>query len=327
MKKLPPLKSLQAFETAGRHLSFSAAADELNVTPGAISQQIRQLEDHLQVKLFRRLNRQIVLTDAGQLLLPSIADGFRHFEKGVDLLRRQRREGPLTITSAPSFVSKWLIPRLGRFKQICPQVDVRIDTSERLVDFEREDIDVGIRFGDGVYPELEAIYLFSFDLIPVCSPKLLEQGGGLRQVSDLANYTLLHTNYDEIDPGFPDWSMWLKVVGAEEVDATHGIYFNQSDQMFQAALDGQGVALLANVMAEPEIEAGRLVQPFAQRLPVKLHYNLVTTPQKAKVPKVAAFRDWILRESAYLRGASAQAAGEDSDVFEACQPARAPARD
>lgn len=327
MKRLPPLKSLQAFEAAGRHLSFSAAADELNVTPGAISQQIRQLEDYLEVKLFRRLNRQIVLTDAGQMLLPSIADGFRQFEKGVDLLRRQGREGPLTITSAPSFVSKWLIPRLGRFKQICPQVDVRIDTSERLVDFEREDIDVGIRFGDGVYPELETIYLFSFDLIPVCSPKLLEQGGGLERVSDLRNYTLLHTNYDEIDPGFPDWSMWLKVVGAEDVDGTHGIYFSQSDQMFQAALDGQGVALLANVMAEPEIEAGRLVQPFAQRLPVKLHYNLVTSPQKAKVPKVAAFREWILRESAYLRGEVAATAGEGPGVLEACQPARAPARD
>ncbi len=302
MKRLPPLKSLRAFEAAGRLLSFSAAADELNVTPGAISQQIRQLEEFLEVKLFKRMNRQIVLTDSGQLFLPAITGGFEQFEHGVELLRRQHSEGPLTITSAPSFVSKWLIPRLERFKAICPQVDVRIDTSDRLVDFFHEDIDVGIRFGDGVYPDLETVYLFSFDLIPVCSPKLLGQGEGLRRVSDLKNHTLLHTSFSEIDPGFPDWAMWLKAVGAADVDATRGIYFDQTDLLFQAAVDGQGVALLANVMAESEIEAGRLVQPFAQRLPVQMHYNLVTTPQKARVPKVAAFREWILRESAYLRG-------------------------
>ncbi len=326
MKRLPPLKSLQAFEAAGRHLSFSAAADELNVTPGAISQQIRQLEEFLEVRLFKRLNRQIVLTDAGQLFMPPIASGFEQFGHAVELLRRQQNDGPLTITSAPSFVSKWLIPRLGGFKQICPQVDVRIDTSDRLVDFEREDIDVGIRFGDGVYPELETIYLFSFDLIPVCSPKLLEQGEGLRRISDLKNHTLLHISYSQIDPGFPDWSMWLKAVGADDVDASRGIFFDQTDLLYQAALDGQGVALLANVMAEPEIEAGRLVQPFAQRLPVKMHYNLVTTPQKARVPKVAAFREWLLRESAYLRGEPPDDAGEDLLALEACQPTDAPVR-
>lgn len=301
MKRLPPLKSLQAFEAAGRHLSFTEAARELNVTPGAISQQIRQLEEFLEIRLFKRMNRQIVLTDAGQLFLPLISNGFEQFGEAVDLVRQQSSGGPLTITSAPSFVSKWLIPRLNRFKTRHPDIDVRIDTSDRLVDFVHEDIDVGIRFGDGEFPELETVYLFSFDLIPVCSPKLLEQGGGLNKVSDLKNYTLLHSQFDNYDPGWPDWAMWLKVVCAEEIDPSRGIYFNQTDIMFQAALDGQGVALVASVMAEAEIAAGRLVQPFAQRLPVKMNYHLVTTPQKARVPKVAAFRDWIVEESAYLR--------------------------
>lgn len=301
MNKLPPLKALQAFEAAGRNLSFSSAASELNVTPGAISQQIRMLEDHLELKLFKRMNRVIVLTDAGQIFLPMISAGFEQFSEAVGQLQRTQSDGPLTITSAPSFVSKWLIPRLASFKAAHPGIDVRIDTSDRLVDFMHEDIDVGIRFGNGVYPELDSVFLFSFDLIPVCSPALIKQGDGLDKVSDLKNFTLLHSNYDELDAGWPDWAMWLKVVGADDVDISHGIFFNQSDLMFQAAMDGQGVALLASVMAEPEIAAGNLVQPFSARLPVKLDYHLVTSPRKARIPKVAAFREWILEESAYIR--------------------------
>lgn len=301
MKRLPALKSLQAFEAAGRHLSISAAARELNVTPGAVSQQIRMLEEFIETRLFKRINRSIVLTDAGQLFLPLISAGFEKFKEAVARLHQQRDSGPLTITSAPSFVSKWLIPRLARFKALHPAIDVRIDSSDRLVDFAHEDIDVGIRFGNGEYPEFDTIFLFSFDLIPVCSPDLMRCDGGLKTVSDLKNHTLLHSNYDELDPGWPDWAMWLKVVGADNVDAGHGIYFNQSDLLFQAAMDGQGVALIASVMAEPEIAAGRLVQPFSTRLPVKLNYHLVTSPHKAQIAKVKAFREWVLDESAYLR--------------------------
>jgi LysR family glycine cleavage system transcriptional activator len=301
MIRLPPLKSLQAFESAARQLSFTLAAQQLNVTPGAVSQQIRLLEEFLETSLFHRQNRAIVLTEAGQLLLPMVSKGFEHLRDAVSQVQKRADGGPLTITSAPSFVSKWLIPRLARFKNLNPEIDVRIDTSDRLVDFAREDIDVGIRFGDGVYPELETVFLFSFDLIPVCSPELLHDESQLKVVSDLKNFTLLHSNTDYLDPGWPDWAMWLKVVCADEVDSTHGIFFNQSDHLFQAALDGQGVALLANVMADPEIAAGRLVQPFSTRMPVKFNYHLVTSPYKAGLTKVAAFRDWILAESAYLR--------------------------
>jgi LysR family glycine cleavage system transcriptional activator len=301
MNRLPPLKSLQAFESTARHLSFTQAAQELNVTPGAISQQIRLLEEFLEIKLFNRLNRAIVLTEVGRLMLPMISKGFENFLEAVSLVEQHSGGGPLTISSAPSFVSKWLIPRLARFKSLHPEIDVRIDTSDRLVDFTREDIDVGIRFGNGVYPELDTVFLFSFHLIPVCSPDLLGAGKELKVVADLKNFTLLHSNYDYLDPGWPDWAMWLKVVCADDVDSTHGIFFNQSDQLFQAALEGQGVALLANVMADPEIAAGRLVQPFSAHLPVKLNYHLVTSPYKAGLAKVIAFRQWILDESAYLR--------------------------
>jgi LysR family glycine cleavage system transcriptional activator len=259
------------------------------------------LEEFLEIKLFKRMNRSILLTNDGQIFLPLISSGFEQFSEAVTMLHEKRSEGPLTITSAPSFVSKWLIPRLTQFKSRHPGIDVRIDTSDRLVDFKHEDIDVGIRFGSGVYPELDAVFLFSFDLIPVCAPQLMLQRHGLKKISDLKYHTLLHSNYAEWEPGFPDWAMWLKVVEADDIDAGHGIYFNQSDLLFQAALDGQGVALLANVMAEPEIEAGRLVQPFATRLPVKMNYHLVTSPAKARVAKVVAFREWVLAESAYLR--------------------------
>lgn len=301
MNRLPALKSLQAFEAAGRHLSFTAAAHELNVTPGAISQQIRQLESFLEVRLFKRMNRSIVLTDAGQLFLPSISKGFNHFSTAVGMLRETRSDGPLTITAAASFISNWLIPRLGGFKQRFPDIDVRIDTSNRLVDFMHEDIDVGVRFGNGVYPELESIFLFSYDLVPVCAPELMQRGPGLEKISDLNHHTLLHSDYGSLDAAFPDWEMWLRVVGADDVDTAHGIYFSQADQLFQAAIDGQGVALIANVMVERALAEGKLVQPFSASLPVKMSYHLVTSPAKARIAKVKAFREWILQESAYLR--------------------------
>ncbi len=299
--KLPPLNAMRAFEATGRLLSITRAAEELHVTPGAISQQIRSLEEFLQIKLFKRLNRAIVLTDAGQVFLPSVSDGFDMLLEAVQTLERHSCDGPLTISSAPSFISRWLVPRLHKFKHLHPDIDVRIDASQRLVDFAREDIDVGIRFGTGDYPGLESICLFSFDLIPVCSPQLLEQGGGLKQISDLKNYTLLHSDYGYLDPGWPDWTMWLAVVEVEDVDTSHGIYFNQAELIIQAAIDGQGVALVGSVIAESDIAAGRLVQPFSARLPVKLNYHLVTSPQKASIPKVQAFREWLIEESKYLR--------------------------
>ena len=307
MSLLPPLNSLRAFEATARHLSFSKAADELNVTPGAISQQIRTLEEFLDIKLFKRLNRTIILTDSGQLFQPLLAEGFGSITEAVELVRKHQDDAPLTITSAPSFISKWLIPRLCKFQATYPDIDVRIDASSRLVDFVREDIDVGIRFGTGEYPDLYSVYLFSFDLIPVCSPSLIKPGHTLTNPKDLRHYSLLHSNYDEVDSSWPDWGMWLATAGVDDIDTSHGIFFNQSEMIIEAALEGQGVALVASVMAADEIAAGRLIQPFETRLPVRLCYHLVSSEQKANNPKVTAFRDWLLAESAYLREAENQA--------------------
>mgnify|MGYP002636313998 CR=1 FL=1 len=301
MTRLPPLNALKAFESAGRHLSFSRAANELNVTPGAISQQIKTLEEFLETRLFRRRNRVIVLTDAGQLCLPLVTQGFNCLSEAVDSVCKLEGDGPLMISSAPSFISKWLIPRLGKFQKRHPGIDVRIDASTRLVDFDYEDIDVGIRFGADEFAGLDSSYLFSFDLIPVCKPALLKSGAGLSQLSDLRHHTLLHSKYDDYDASWPDWAMWLATAGAGEIDSSHGLFFNQSEMLMDAAIEGQGVALVSSVMAAGEIEAGRLVQPFETRLPVRLSYRLVTSKSKARRARVCAFRAWILEESAYLR--------------------------
>ena len=301
MALLPPLNSLRAFESAGRHLSFSKAAEELNVTPGAISQQIRTLEEFLEIKLFKRRNRSIVLTEPGQLLLPLLAEGFTSITEAVDAVRRSQRDEPLTISAAPSFTSRWLIPRLCKFQALHPEIDVRIDASSRLVDFIHEDIDVGIRFGTGEFEGLDPVYLFSFDLIAVCSPDLIHEGAGLRNLSDIRYHTLLHSDDADLDPSWPDWAMWLATAEVDDIDPSRGIYFKQGEMIINAAIEGQGIALVGSVLAAGEIEAGRLVQPFETRLPVRLSFHLVTSRQKARDTKVIAFREWILAESAYLR--------------------------
>ena len=303
MALLPPLNSLRAFEAVGRHLSFSKAANELNVTPGAVSQQIRGLEEFLEIKLFKRRNRSIVLTDSGQVFLPLLSDGFAGISAAVDSVRRSQGDEPLTITAAPSFTSKWLIPRLCKFQALHPEIDVRIDASSRLVDFVREDIDVGIRFGTGEIEGLDSVYLFSFDLIPVCNPDLKHEGRALQDLSDLRHHTLLHSQDTDFDPSFPDWAMWLATAGVDDVDASRGIFFSQGEMVIEAAIEGQGIALAASVMAAGAIESGRLVQPFETRLPVRLSFHLITTRQKSRSSKIGAFRQWILDESAYLRNA------------------------
>ena len=301
MALLPPLNSLRAFEAVGRYLSFSKAADELNVTPGAISQQVRGLEDFLEIKLFKRRNRSIVLTDSGQVFLPLLSDGFAGISAAVDSVRRSQGDEPLTISAAPSFTAKWLIPRLCKFQALHPEIDVRIDASSRLVDFAREDIDVGIRFGTGEVEGLDSIYLFSYDLIPVCSPDLMHEGKAVHDLSDIRHHTLLHSQDTDFDPSFPDWAMWLATAGVDDVDASRGMFFSQGEMVIEAAIEGQGIALGASVMVAGAIESGRLVQPFETRLPVRLSFHLITTRQKWGNPKISAFRQWILDESVYLR--------------------------
>ena len=290
-QRLPPLNALRAFEAAARHLSFTRAAEELHVTQAAISHQVKSLEEQLERKLFRRLNRALLLTDDGQAYLPSVSRAFTLLKEATDDLLSKQAQGPLTVSALPSFAARWLVPRLGRFRQIRPDIDLRIDPTAALSDFAGGDVDVSIRYGRGKYPGLRADWLMTEDIFPVCSPSLLEGPHPLREPRDLEHQVLLH------DDGHADWRTWLLAAGADRVDPTRGPIFTDSGMVIQASMAGQGVALARGVLAADELAAGRLVRPFALSLPTEYAYYLVCPEHTAEHPKIAAFREWLLDEA------------------------------
>jgi LysR family glycine cleavage system transcriptional activator len=290
-RRLPPLNALRAFEAAARHLSLNRAAEELHVTQAAISHQVKALEEHLGRKLFRRLNRALLLTDDGQAYLPSVSRAFALLNEATsDLLTRQA-PGPLTVSALPSFAARWLVPRLGRFRQVHPDIDLRIDPSTELTDFSAGDVDVSIRYGRGKYPGLRADWLMTEDIFPVCSPALVEGEHALHEPRDLEHHVLLH------DDGHGDWRTWLLAASVDRVDPGRGPIFTDSSMLIQAAMAGQGVALARGVLAADELAAGRLVRPFTLSLPTEFAYYLVCPQNTAGLPKIVAFRDWLLGEA------------------------------
>jgi LysR family transcriptional regulator, glycine cleavage system transcriptional activator len=291
-RRLPPLAALRAFEAAARHLSFTRAAGELHVTQTAISHQIRALEELLGVKLFRRLPRGLVLTDEAQRYLPAIRDAFDRIDAATEQLAAVRASGALTVSVVPSFAAKWLVPRLGSFRAAHPDIDLRISTASHLVDFAREDVDVGIRMGRGSYPGLRVDRLFGEALTPVCAPALLEGPHPLRQPEDLAHQILLH------EDDHTGWQLWLEIAGVASVDARRGPIFTDGAIVVQAAAEGQGVALARRALAAGDLAAGRLVQPFDVSIPYDLAYYLVCPEATADRPKVQRFREWLLAEAA-----------------------------
>lgn len=294
--RLPPLNALRAFEAAGRHLSLTRAAEELHVTPAAVSHQIKTLEDYLGVKLFRRMNRALLLTDAGQACLPGLRKGFEHLAEAVDAARLQIAHRALTVSVAPSFGAKWLVPRLDHFYAEHPGMDVRVEASTRLVDPLREDIDLCIRFGQGNYPGLHVECLMADEVIPVCSPELLKGPKALHTPADLRHHTLLHADLPFKD-GYPDWRMWLAAAGVKDFDAERGPRFTMASMAVQAAISGQGVALAGSVLVEDDISDGRLVNPFELRFPVKFAYYLVCPEANVKQPPIVAFSNWLKAEA------------------------------
>jgi LysR family glycine cleavage system transcriptional activator len=290
-RRLPPLNALRAFEAAARHLSFTRAAEELHVTQAAISHQVKALEEHLGRKLFRRLNRALRLTDDGQAYLPSVSRAFTLLNEATNDLLTKQTPGPLTVSALPSFAARWLVPRLGRFRQIRPDIDLRIDPSADLTDFAAGDVDVSIRYGRGKYPGLRADWLMTEDIFPVCSPALREGAQPLREPGDLVHHVLLH------DDGHGDWRTWLLAAGVDGVDPGRGPIFTDSSMLIQAAMAGQGVALARGVLAADELAAGRLVRPFTLSLPTDYAYYFVCPGDTAEQPKIAAFREWLLAES------------------------------
>ena len=294
-RPLPPLNALRAFEAAARHLSFKLAAEELNVTPAAVSHQVKALEDLLGMPLFHRLTRALRLTEAGQVALPALTEGFEKLVEGAKRIRAYSDSGVLTISVSPSFGSMWLVPRLDRFRRRHPDIEIRIDGTDRLVDVASGEVDVALRYGPGNYKGVQVDTLFNQLNTPVCSPVLLEGENALLRPEDLRHHTLLHIEWKDADAS---WRMWLMAAGLHCIDPTRGPHFTQENMAVQAALDGQGVALIGDRLVADHLSAGRLVCPFHPDLktPLKFSYFLLSARNGTTQEKVAAFREWLLGE-------------------------------
>lgn len=303
-----PFGALRVFESAARHLSFKRAAEELFITPAAVSQQIRSLEHQLGIKLFNRHNRGISLTDEALAGLPALIRGFEGLTDSVQRIRDAGLQSTLTVWMAPSFASKWFIPRLQRFSESYPEIDLSISASPGLVDsnsarntipaenFRRDNVDVAIRFGKGDYPGCRVDKLFSVLAIPLCSPELMHGDHPLNTPDDLRYHTLLHddTRYE----GRPDWATWLEAANVSGIDASRGVHFNHGSLAINAAVNGQGVVLSMKTLASGDLAAGRLVVPFDIGLPLEYAYYLITLNEFSERPHTAAFREWLLAEAA-----------------------------
>ena len=290
---LPSLNGLRAFEAASRHMSFTLAAAELNVTQTAISHQIRRLEEQIGLKLFIRRNRTLSLTREAEDYLPAVRAAFEALRRATDRLRRADREGLLTVSTTASLATKWLVSRVAAFQDAYPAIEVRITTSSALVDFRRDDVDAAVRFGLGTWPGLRADWLMAEHLFPVCSPGLLRGPTPLREPADLANHTLLHTMVSR-----EDWQLWLTAAGLPlSIAQRRGLTFDQWLMAAQAAMEGLGVALGRGHIVEADIAAGRLVAPFDITLPQDAGYYFVAPEANADVPRISLFRDWLIRSA------------------------------
>lgn len=310
--RLPPLNALKAFEAAARHLSVKKAALELNVTPAAVSHQIRTLEEYLGIQLFHRRNRALDLTDAARAALPKLREGFDCMMQAVERLRTHHSPSRLTVSAAPSFAARWLMPRLHRFLVAHPEIDVRIsarmrrasvdgkgDVAERAtLEAWLDDSDVAILYGRGHYPGLRAKKLFELTVTPVCSPKLLKGEHPLRTPADLKHHMLLHDDTGDLYDGESFWGVWLRAANLSDIDVTRGPHFSHAVLAFEAAIDGVGVLASVPALASEELTTGRLVTPFELRVPLASAYYLVCEESAATRPAVTAFNNWLIEEAA-----------------------------
>jgi LysR family glycine cleavage system transcriptional activator len=290
-RRLPPLSTLPSFEAAARHLSFSKAAEELHVTHGAVSRAIRHLEDQLGTQLFVRATRSVKLTPAGSAYAAEVRDALDRLASATRATAVQESSNVLNVSTLDAFASKWLVPRLFRFRRAHGDIDVRLSTSEKLANFVSDGMDVAVRYGRGRYPNLRADLLMEEDAFPVCSPKLLTGPHPLRTPADLKYHTLIHDDFHI------DWAMWLRTAGIDGVDPHRGPSFYSSDHALQAAIQGDGVVLGRGPLVRDDIARGLLVRPFEFSLPAQSAYYVVYPPRALQDPKVKAFRDWLLAEA------------------------------
>lgn len=289
-KRIPPLNSLKAFEAAARHLSFTKAADELFVTQAAVSHQIKALEDYLSMKLFIRRNRTLLLTEEGQAYFLELKDIFKNLQEATERLLARGNKGAITVATPPSFASQWLVPRINRFSQAFPDIDVRIKAVDADEGFLSDDVDVAIYYGRGRWSGVQAYKLHNEYFTPLCSPMLFQGSKPLSSLADLRHHVLLH------DSSRSAWKNWLKEVGVVGVNVNQGPVFSHSMLVLQAAALGQGIALGNTIFARPELDAGRLVAPFDERVESREAFYLVCDEAQGELGKIAAFRGWILAQ-------------------------------
>ena len=291
-RHLPPLNALKAFEAAARSESFTRAAEELCVTQGAVSHQVKLLEATLGIKLFSRDRQQLAITDAGREYLNVVRDALDRIAAGTDRLVQRQNAGVLTVSTSPDFAAKWLVYRLGRFAEAHSGIDLRISATMHHIDFAREDVDVAVRHGDGNWGGLDAVRLSTEQLFPVCSPKLMSGRNRIAKPSDLLKFPLLHLD------DWNAWSKWFDAAGVVDADIRHGTALNRASMLIEAAIDGQGVALARTTLAAWDLINGRLVKPFNLSLKLSRTYWVVCPKATSMKPKIKTFRDWLLAEAA-----------------------------
>ncbi len=292
MRRMPPLKALLYFEAGARHLSFTKAANELSVTQTAVSHQVKHLEQWFGKSLFRRETRRLVLTEAGVGLYPVVAEALDKIAATAARIRAAPDRRTLTVSVTPTFGSRWLARRLGRFWQPHPDIDLRLHHSVQLVDFHRDDVDVAIRWGDGNWPDTSSEWLMAAVAMPLCCPELLSDPNALRRPSDLSRHTLLH------EKDYQEWTEWLIGAGAADVDGRRGPVIDDPNSIVRAAVAGHGVMMGSPTMLRAELEAGRLITPFSNTRDPEPAYYLVYPPQALQRPNVRAFREFIVSECA-----------------------------
>lgn len=295
-ESLPPLNALRAFEATARHLSFSRAAEELHVTPAALSHQIKGLEDFLGVKLFRRKPRAIELTDAGRSLYPGTHAGFGQLRQAVQSLERIRNDRVLVVSAPPGFTAKWLAPRLHRFIAQHPDIDTRISSTPSLLDFATDSVDVVIRNAASPPTNMHAEKLVEIFTLPVASPNFIEEVGGLKRPEDLLRVPLIHDESISHLPNVPYWPEWFAAHGLKNVDLSRGLRFNSADHALEAAIEGGGVVLAYRTLAYDDLRVGRLVAPFDLLLNTSRAFYLACETGGQNRPKIRAFRNWVRTE-------------------------------
>ena len=304
MRDLPPLNALRAFDAAARHLSLTRAAQELHVTHGAVSRQIKELEGFFGRPLFLRRPRGLELTSEGRLLAYTSSRMFEELRDAVRSLRDVRQAGVITVSTVASLAARWLVPRIAAFQAKFPDTEVRVGTTPQLVDFRRDGVDLALRYGRGGWPGVYSERLFAPREFPVCAPSLLQGARALRTPDDLAHFPLIH------DMGFGNWSQWLAAAGAKQVDPPRGLVLQDMNVVLQAAIEGQGVALASMPLVHADLKAGRLVRPFTVDIPVELSFYIVCEHGREKSPELAPFLAWLREEAAAVQGGQNDNKGE-----------------